>query len=334
MTSITALLQYLYAWYNWLFPSPAPAATKCPILELPDELVLCITDHLAAHDQFLLSQTCRTMQRLASRDWNEYVRSRSPPERNEFLIGVAFGAPYHWACETCGRLHVVDPHDLPSERRLRPCVRPTDYGARTWARYYLEHHHIQLALKLSGRESNRDHLERLLTTHHYATSSRMPMTYSASPRIVEGHFLLYEKIVVGDCDRRATYSSMQQSLVTICPHLAMVDSPLDYRRMMAWLHQTAEFHQAVAHAVINPGQEVHRHCRWCPTDYTAVYYQLSGQLVFSAWHDFGAYGSVSNRHWSSQARRQSGLGPQLPPRFNRMPGACRAAYTNKRLWRL
>nr|WOD46425.1 hypothetical protein [Trichoderma atroviride] len=259
-----SFLQSLYVWYDWFFPSPAPAVAKCPILELPDELVLCITDHLAAHDQFLLSQTCRTMKRLASRDWNEYVRSRSPSDRNKFLIGVAFGSPYHWACENCGRLHVIDPHDLPSERSLRPCVRSTDYGARTWARYYLEHHHVQLALKLSGRGVNGDHLEGILTAHHYATiGPGMPMTYSARPRIVEGHFLF---------------------LVTICPHLAMVDSPLDYRRMMAWLHQTAEFHQAVAQAVINPGQEIHRHCRWCPTDYTAVYYQLSGQLIFNAWH--------------------------------------------------
>lgn len=269
------------------------------------------------------------MQRLVSRDWNEYVRSRYPSERNEFLLGVAYGTPNRWACENCGRLHAVDWHDLPSERRLPPCVGPTGQGARRWARYYLEHHHIQLALKLSGREVNRNYLRGLLTAHHHVTIIyEIPVTYSARPKIVEGRFLLFEKIVVGDKSNRATYSSMHQNLITICPHLAMVDSPLDYRRMMAWLRQTAEFHQSVAQAILIPGKEIHRHCRRCPTDYTTMYYHLSGQLVFRAWHDFGAHDSVSNRGWNSQARRQNDPGPQLPLQVNRNPGGCRAAYNN------
>ncbi|PNP38301.1 hypothetical protein TGAMA5MH_09874 [Trichoderma gamsii] len=330
-----SLLQSLYALYRWFFPDPTPAAPNCPILGLPDELVLCITGHLAAHDQFLLSQTCRTMRRLVSRDWNEYLRSRSLSERNNFLIAVAYGSPYHWACETCGRLHTIDPDDLPSVSRSPTCVQPIEYGARIWARYYLEHHHIQLALKLYGRGVNTNYLEGLLTTHHYTTiSSDLTISYTARPRIAEGHFLLRERIIVGNGNNRATYSNMQHSWMTICPHMAMVDSPLDYRGMVAWLHQTAELYQAVTQAILHPGQEIHRHCRWCPTDYSAFYHQRHGQLVFSAWHDFGAYGSVSNPYWSSQARRQTGRGHQLPPRFSRMPGASRAAYTNRRLWRL
>lgn len=330
-TSIMSLSQSLYAFYKWFFPDPAPAATECPILGLPDELVLCTTGHLAAHDQFLLSQTCRNMQRLVSRDWNEYFRSRSPSERNNFLIRVAYGSPYHWACEACGRLHAIDRDDLPSVRASPPCVQPIGSGTRIWARYYLEHHHIQLALKLHGRGVNENHLQGLLTPHGYTTiSSGLTISYTARPRIVEGHFLLCERIILGDMSNRATYSNMQHSWMNICPHLVIVDSPLDYRVMVAWLHQTAELYQSVTQAILYPGQEMHGHCRWCPTDYSVYYHRRHGQLVFSAWHDFGAYGSISSPHWSSQVRRQNGRGRQFPPWFVRVPGASRAAYTSRR----
>lgn len=330
------LLQLLYAYYKRFFPDPAPApepapaAPKCPILELPDELVLCIVDQLATYDQFLLSQTCRTMKRLLSRDWNAYLRYRTPSERNEFLIAVAYGMPNHWACENCGRLHGIDQRDLPSQKRLPCCVQPTDNGARLWARYYLEHHHIQLALKLSGRGVNEDYLQSLLAARSFTSHrSEMIVSYTARPRIVQGHFLLYESAVFGDRSCRATYSGIQQSWISVCPHLAMVHSPLDYRRMVAWLHQTAELYRAVSQAFLDPAQEVHRHCRWCPTDYSLLYHQHNGTLILSAWHDFGAYGSVLNPHWSSQAPHQNNDAYPLPPRFNRMPGAAREAYRNK-----
>lgn len=336
-----SLLKLLHAFYKRFFRKPAPmalaapAVLKSPILELPDELVLCIVDHLAIYDQFLLSHTCRTMQRLLFRDWNAYLRSRTPAERNDFLIAVAYGMPNHWACENCGRLHGIDRLDFPSQKKLPRCVRPTNNGARLWARYYLEYHHIQLALKLSGRGVNESYLQSLLTARHF-TSYRVEMTitYIAMPKIVQGHFLLYEKAVFGDGCCRATYSSIQQSWINVCPHLAMMHSPLDYRRMVAWLHQTAELYRAVSQAMLDYGQEVHRHCRWCATDYSLLYHQHDGRLILNAWHDFGPYGSVSNPHWSSQALKQNDDAYPLPPRFIRMPGAARDAYGNNRFWKL
>ncbi|KAL7967063.1 hypothetical protein HDV63DRAFT_396687 [Trichoderma sp. SZMC 28014] len=279
----------LYLFYKRFFPDPTPAAPTPPILELPDELVLCIANHLAPYDQFLLSRTCRTMRRLLSRDWNAYLRSRTPSERNEFLVAVAFGMPNHWACENCGQLHGIDLRDLPSKKTLPHCVQPTNNGARSWAGYNLEYHHIQLALKLSDRGINEDYLQSLLSARRFTSyRSEMTISYTARPRIAQGHFLLYERAVFGDGYCRATYSSIQQSWISICPHLAMMQSPLDYRRMLAWLHQTAELYRAVSQAIQDPSHEVRRHCRWCATDYSLLYHQHTGQLILSAWHDFGA----------------------------------------------
>ncbi|KAL7894640.1 hypothetical protein HDV64DRAFT_117204 [Trichoderma sp. TUCIM 5745] len=328
--SIMSLLQLLYLFYKRFFPDPTPAAPTPPILELPDELVLCIANHLAPYDQFLLSRTCRTMRRLLSRDWNAYLRSRTPSERNEFLVAVAFGMPNHWACENCGQLHGIDLRDLPSKKTLPHCVQPTNNGARSWAGYNLEYHHIQLALKLSDRGINEDYLQSLLSARRFTSyRSEMTISYTARPRIAQGHFLLYERAVFGDGYCRATYSSIQQSWISICPHLAMMQSPLDYRRMLAWLHQTAELYRAVSQAIQDPSHEVRRHCRWCATDYSLLYHQHTGQLILSAWHDFGAYGSVSSPHWSSQALRQNDDAYPLAAPFSRMPGASRQAYMYK-----
>lgn len=323
------LLQSLYAWYHRFFSRPAPAAAKCPIVELPAELILCITGHLAAHDKFLLSHTCRAMQRLASCDWNEYLRSRSPTERNDFLLGLAYSTPNHWACESCGRLHAIDWCDFPLWRTSPSCVQPTDSGARTWARYNLEHHHIQLALKLSRRGANRSHLKRLLATHYNVMAcSGVTFSYYAYPKIVEGHFLLFERILVGDGHRRVSYPRPQQSLIAICPHLTVVNNPVCYRWLIEGLRLTTELDQSMALAVCNSGKEIHGHCKWCPTDYSVIFSRKNGQLVFNAWHDFGAYGSISSPHWSSQVWRQGGGHDQRSTQFDRVPGECRAAYIN------
>jgi hypothetical protein len=326
------LIQSLYPLFKWFLQTRALAATKCPLLELPDELILCITGHLAPHDKFLLSQTCRAMQRLASRDWNEYLCSRTPSERNEFFVALAHGTPNHWACENCGRLHAIDRFDLPSNRRLPPCVQPTDIGARVWANYYLEHHHIQLALKLSGRKINRSYLKKLLITHHYSTTSPdLTISYLARPKIVEGHFLLCEKIAVGGGFDRVTYSRMAEISITLCPHLAILKSPFDYRRSVHWLYQTTRLYQTMARAIRNHGIEIQGSCEWCPTDYSVIYVKRIGQLTLSAWHDFGAYGSVSDPHWSSQMEDHQGQFHRVSAPFNRELGGCRAAYLSGRL---
>lgn len=325
------LLQSLYMWYEWLFSSPTLAAKNCPIVELPDELVLCIMDHLAAHDKFLLSHTCRSMRRLASCDWDEYLSSRCPSERNDFLMGLAYNMPNQWACERCGRLHAIDRFDLPSGRRFPSCIRGTGHGARIWANYYLEHHHIQLALKLSHLGANKNYLKKLLATHyHTIIGSGTSIVYAAHPKIVEGHFLLFEKIVIGEKHCRRPYEPMQQTFISFCPHLVLINSWLGFQYVMDWFPLMTELDKSIALAMRNPGKAIHGHCKWCPTDYSVILSELNGRLIFGAWHDLGGYGSVLNPYWSSQVRLQDRHRHhhQPTPQSDRLPGGYRDAYLN------
>ncbi|KAL7919832.1 hypothetical protein ACQKWADRAFT_329319 [Trichoderma austrokoningii] len=312
---------------NMMSPIPPSAIQKSPILELPDELILFVAGYLAPTEQCLLSHTCRTMRRLISRDWNEYVQSLELDERNNFLIELAYAMPHHWACESCGRLHHVDERDVPSKRRLPPCVQPTIVGIRLWAGYHLEYHHIQLALKLHRQEPNSKHLERIMATHRYAESEQATaMAYVARPKIVGGHFFLHEQIYVGNRFSPFRSSSAAQSQIALCPHQSVVNRPLDYQRLQGWFLSGTELSGSMYQAIREPGRKMYGHCRWCLTDYSVIYRELHTQLVVEAWHDFGAYGSISNIHWSSQARRQNGHFDQFSLMIAREPGRLRTAY--------
>ncbi|EGU85210.1 hypothetical protein FOXB_04231 [Fusarium oxysporum f. sp. conglutinans Fo5176] len=65
------------------------------LLELPVDVMLCILDHAELHALFFLSQTCKTMQRLAKRDFRTMANT-NVEGKVDFLLGLAY--PYYKSC--------------------------------------------------------------------------------------------------------------------------------------------------------------------------------------------------------------------------------------------
>ncbi|KAL6884892.1 hypothetical protein HDV57DRAFT_491525 [Trichoderma longibrachiatum] len=129
--------------------------TRSPILQLPAEIILCIADHLALQDLFILSQVCRALRRLVHRDWNTELFLLRPRDQYRFWVGLSLVRPAFWACGRCCSMHRVsgDGSDsrpiawapsVPGWRRL-PC------GA-----HYRERGRSVVARELSSSESELD----------------------------------------------------------------------------------------------------------------------------------------------------------------------------------
>jgi hypothetical protein len=57
------------------------------LLELPVDVMLCILDHAELHALFFLSQTCKTMQRLAKRDFRTMANT-NVEGKVDFCAGI------------------------------------------------------------------------------------------------------------------------------------------------------------------------------------------------------------------------------------------------------
>lgn len=242
-----------------------------PITEFPEEVILLIVDYLALHDKYLLSQTCRTMRRLMACDWEQELLDRTTPQKIEFLLGIAYSNPDRWVCAKCFRLHAVDIFDHPLDRRAPACVGRSRCGPM--GRYYLEHHHIQLALKLSRLGVNQSHLDKLLAScTHILEEWTTVYTYTAQPKIIGGRFVLSEKMTIENTHSPISQRDLEQGFIMFCPHLAL---PRSYRptlqSIVKDLCPSTILDTATTLALSVPGLEIQGHCNWCPTDFTILF---------------------------------------------------------------
>jgi hypothetical protein len=267
------------------------------------------------------------MRRLVSCDWENYFRCRPTVETIDFLTGLAYTMPDHWACGNCCKLHAVDQFDFPSGWGSPLCVERARCGPRARGRYNLDHHHIQLALKLSHLGANEPYLKNLLDSHTHDLLEAS-IIYTAHPKIVKGRFVLFENVVIRNDDGPISRQDIEKGFIMVCPHLALPRSfsPPSHQWLIQWLRPSAALDDITTLALNYPGQEKHGHCIWCPTDYSVIFSKSLKELTFNAWHDFGAYGSALNPYWSSQV--WPGQNRQQNRRFDRVLGESRDLYIN------
>ncbi|KAF5645224.1 f-box domain protein [Fusarium tjaetaba] len=269
------------------------------LLGLPVDVLMCILDHAELCDLYWLSQTCKSMHRLAKRDFRTIVNNANAEDKAKFLLGLAYVLPDHFFCRNSCMLHTVD-----SRSPLRMSCHCQDYSVNhrriCEANFELRHQDVQMALKynrLGG--SYRDALAPLMRTHYetlYRRSLGPIIHSSATPEIKNGHFLLHEKWKL--------QASLTQSLnlnrvrsnvyIPICSHILILG-----RRPS--VDPTAKISGTVwglARLAPPPGNlEVGRiyaprgSCQTCSTSYDFSVSEANG-VVLNTTHDYGSFNSL------------------------------------------
>lgn len=276
---------------------PPPA-----ILKLPDEILLEIIDHLALHDEFLLSQTCRTFRRLTQRNWRLDFPQFSYPTQINFWTGLAYVLPNHWICGPCCKLHVINRWDRPEVNALAPPCQQ-QYDLNFDAIYPLRHTHVQLALKLTRMGSvNQSYLEYIMSPFTTEKTSspyhRLRLTYYATPKVVAERFLLQVKREFRDSI--AAVFPTELRLEHICPHMIIMPSEPQINRQRSQILGLDGLSKDVHFAFASFGREFTGHCKRCPTDYTVLAHP--GMVTIYSWHDLGSHRSPYSQQWTVHIR--------------------------------
>ncbi|KAF5539560.1 f-box domain-containing protein [Fusarium napiforme] len=265
------------------------------LLGLPVDVLICILDHAELCDLYWLSQTCKSMQRLAKRDFRTIVNNTNAEDKAEFLLGLAYVLPDHFFCVNYCMLHTVDSH-APLLMSPHCCDYSVNHGRICAAGFDLQYQHVQLALKynrLGG--SYRDALAPLMRTHYQSVSGGLlgpNMHSSATPEIKNGHFLLHEEWKLE--------ASLTQSVrvpdvyLPICSHIILLG-----RRPT--VDPTAEISGTVwglvRHVPPLENLEVGRSyaprgsCQTCSTSYAFSVSKANG-VVLNTTHDYGSFNSL------------------------------------------
>lgn len=281
-------------------------ASTCPvILQVPNEILLEIIDHLRLHDEFLLSQTCRTFRKLTQRNWKLASQQLSFLKGIEFRTGLAYVLPNRYVCGPCGKLHAMHKWDRPETYRPVPLCQQSRY--LTFDRIYpLRHTHVQLALKLTRMGSiNQKYLNRILSPFTSETLSfpypQLRLHYCAIPRVVGERFLLQVKREWRGLDNTMRAVSPDElRLERVCPHMAIMPSTvMNGRRpndratkVFALDGLSKDVHLACS----TYGRAFSGYCERCPTDYTV--FANAGIITAYSWHDLGSYGTPFSQRWT------------------------------------
>lgn len=312
-----------------------------PALNLPIDIWRLVMDHLSLHQEFMLSRTCKDLRALVGRDWPSKVRQLSRVERLEFFKGLADVSLDHWACADCVNLHPVDLTNTRVMRARRPYAcrkgpRPLLYlssrqrqfrppGSFRFATempvsepHYMQHNHIQLALKYTRQvrldAGHEQFLNRLLAPHrtkHFSESMYPDVSkhvfcihreYSAWPKVNHGRFLLCERRKYSPYSDRfakaplktVTWDVLALSLsrLAVCSHLRVEnicgEGPPSARESREGISDWEHVFEGLLNQ--GPGCKFGLSCPCCPMDCEVRFeedkrgYQ---SLVVCAWHDFG-----------------------------------------------
>ncbi|PTB78050.1 hypothetical protein M440DRAFT_1468624 [Trichoderma longibrachiatum ATCC 18648] len=249
------------------------------ILQLPLEILLLIIDDLALHDRFLLSHTCRAFRYIA--------------DRVNFWAGLAYTLPSYWVCSHCCKLHPIRTSDFPI------------YG---WGSFQIQHHHIQLALKLSRRgDVHQKYLAGLMSTYIYPTHSlkRFKQSYVAEPRIINGQFLLHERWNLSTLTSTApALFSEESGKLETCRNRKMsivraraISANLTQRELMAMFREATLIEDEIELALESPGRWRFNSCMRCHTDFGVMTTPDKRTVIIQAWHNFGVEGSPMDANW-------------------------------------
>ncbi|KAL7813708.1 hypothetical protein V8C26DRAFT_436255 [Trichoderma gracile] len=263
------------------------------ILQLPLETLLLIIDNLALHDRFLLSHTCRAFRHITAQDWRAAVPRLPFQDRINFWAGLAYTLPGFWVCSKCCKLHPIHTSDFPmclrsSRGQWFPCA--VDHSHRYGGDYFqIQHHHIQLALKLSRRGNmHQKYLAELMSTCIYPTHKlkRFKQSYKAEPRIINGQFLLRESNLENSRNLKRLILSARAQVAN-----------LTQRELMAIFRGATLVEDEIDLALESPGWWRFNSCMRCHTDFGVMVTPDKRTATIQAWHNFGVEGSPMDANW-------------------------------------
>lgn len=274
-------------------PTPALRCHKAgtPLLKLPLDVLLCITDKLPLHAWVLLSQTCKALRStLPPRDLRQKLWRLPRSQRMAFYAGLAYVFPDYLACLRCCRLHHVDVRDTPFwpnyTRHDCPHARTCTYHSfhPSPHRYTLTHNHVQLALKYTRQPSpsHAAYLRNVMTPYYtYGQRDDVLIASRGAPKIVEGRFLFERAVTFKLCDGGCIFRSdvVQEHSAFLCRHETVCLIARRWAGVAARSGSTLEeWAERGASLVVA--------CERCRTDIRMVLSE--DKLVFRSWQDFGS----------------------------------------------
>jgi hypothetical protein len=292
------------------------------ILQLPLEIIMLITDCLALHDKFLLSQTCKTFRRIALRDWKVEVSQLSLRDEVGFWSGLAYSFPSHWACPKCRKLHRINTSEIPTvfipKKRLTLCNLDLSRGRFAERGYSIQYHHIQFALKLSRLGNiHQQYLAALMKTYTYASASFLvPLrkSYTAEPKILNNRYILREQWSISNI-MNASHPLPQDNRLhlPVCPHLRIICGGITFSRkcknvfgrLAGTRNAITKLEDGVESALESPGQWKSISCPRCPTDCDIRISTDKKSAIIRAYHDFGTEGSPMDIGWRIHVETRS-----------------------------
>ncbi|KAH9228745.1 hypothetical protein K456DRAFT_41115 [Colletotrichum gloeosporioides 23] len=192
-----------------------PLFSGLSILDVPNDVFLCIFDSLDLHNLFILSQTHPRFRNLIKKSVSEWIADFYSLPSNDifrFWTGLGYTLPDHYVCEGCCRLHRYGiPHqDLGSvfqpqnggTRHVLPTYNPNKiFGGKIDPHVYC-HADIQIALKchMRGLFENQRY-KRVMEPRRDSFQPGYIYTgdlwaWESIPKIVSGRFLVAREVKI------------------------------------------------------------------------------------------------------------------------------------------
>ncbi|KAF0328228.1 hypothetical protein GQ607_004380 [Colletotrichum asianum] len=185
------------------------------ILDVPNDIFLCIFDSLDLHDLFILSQTHPRFRNLIKKSVSEWIAdvcSLPSNDRLRFWTGLGYTLPDHYVCEGCCRLHR---HGIPHQdlgsvfqpqnsgtRHERPTYNPNMIFRGKIDPHVYRHADIQIALKCHMRGLFENQLyKRVMELRRdrfqpgYLYTGNL-WSWKSIPKIVSGRFLVAREVKI------------------------------------------------------------------------------------------------------------------------------------------
>lgn len=273
------------------------------LLQLPLDVILCITDHLPGHSLLVLSHTCRSLHTALRYRRRSRIAYAHYKEFLLYLSILARESPGKWACQECLVLHDVDYQDTPHRGVLataQTCpkwYRINLHSEPAGSKYHVSHNHVQISLKLARlpdpTRTQEDYLRRLLApfaqpvSHHWLQAS-----FTMEARIVDGRYLRKSVWVYSEWHKRVTIRHIGE--LSVCCHLRLPgrgEVPVQYELL--------EFMRGISIAIEYRNACFVHQCRFCATEIEARCSR--GRLEVTAWQNLGNGSSIYDKNWRAVA---------------------------------
>ncbi|KAL3302156.1 hypothetical protein RB213_002865 [Colletotrichum asianum] len=329
------------------------------ILDVPNDIFLCIFDSLDLHDLFILSQTHPRFRNLIKKSVSEWIAdvcSLPSNDRLRFWTGLGYTLPDHYVCEGCCRLHR---HGIPHQdlgsvfqpqnsgtRHERPTYNPNMIFRGKIDPHVYRHADIQIALKCHMRGLFENQLyKRVMELRRdrfqpgYLYTGNL-WSWKSIPKIVSGRFLIAREVKID----AGVGGRVALNISPICPHehayfdrthsslftgqpvsLASIQLPPPFAPPppAPTLNTTASFQRAAESAQFHPGSESVGSCDRCPIDFAVTF--EGNMYCIRVWCDYGPYGTPMDLSWRVHVFCETNHDTRGPTLYHD-PGSVRRMY--------